>query len=123
MSLTRPVAYLEIDDFNADGKLINPDIPKGKPVVIMLQAGWCPHCVSAKPAFQEFANKNKGKVFCVTIQSDGERQSEKDLGKIVEKVYPGFRGFPSYMGYKNGKPYYHNGGRTAEDLEKFVNTM
>ncbi len=97
-----PVAYLEDSDFTKEGQLSNSDIPPGMNVVVMAQSSWCGYCKKAKPAFQEFADKMQGKVFCATIQSDGDRQSEKDLGKRLKNINPEFVGFPNYMLFKNG---------------------
>ena len=36
--LTRPVVYLDSNDFDDEGNIINTDIPKDKPVFIMIQA-------------------------------------------------------------------------------------
>lgn len=118
---TKNVAYLEDFDFNSTGDLINPQIPKDLPVVIMLQSSWCPHCTSAKPAFQEFANKHAGKIFCATIQADGERESEKKLGKRVGTLKTNFRGFPDYLLYKGGKRVPKEiTGRGVQHLEQFA---
>lgn len=118
--LNKPVAYLEDQDFDSKGNLIAP-IPAGQPVVVMIQASWCPHCTHAKPAFQEFANKNKGKVFCATIQSDGDRPSEKKLGERIKDIIPSFRGFPEYVLYIDGKRVAKEiKGRGVSDLEAFV---
>jgi thiol-disulfide isomerase/thioredoxin len=118
--LNKPVAYLENDDISTDGSLNNPLIPTDKPVIIMLQSSWCPHCTSAKPAFQQFANENVGKVFCATIQSDGDRDSEKELGKRISSIKKGFRGFPDYLLYKNGKLVpVEIKGRSVKHLEEF----
>lgn len=123
MSLTfkKPIAYLEDQDFDKNGKLINP-IPNNIPVVIMLQASWCPHCTVAKPAFQQFADKNKGKVFCATIQSDGERDSERNLGKRINMLKANFQGFPDYLLYIGGNVVDKEvEGRDVVSLERFVN--
>ena len=116
------VAYLEESDFDTKGNLINPDIPHNKPVVVMMQASWCPHCKHATPDFDKFAELTKGKVFCATIQSDGDRESEKTLGKrIKETIKSNFRGFPDYALYKNGKRVdVEISGRSVEDLKKFA---
>jgi thiol-disulfide isomerase/thioredoxin len=118
--LFRPIAYLENDDINNSGQLVNPNIPN-IPVVVMLQASWCPHCTNAKPAFQNFANKYENKVFCATIQSDGDRATEKELGNRSSKIIPDFKGFPHYALYINGNLVQKEiQGREVEDLEKFV---
>jgi len=116
------VAYLEDSDFDQKGNIINKDIPSNIPVVIMMQASWCPHCKSATPAFDKFAELSKGKVFCATIQSDGERKSEKELGKrIKESIKSNFRGFPDYALYNGGKRVnVEISGRSVEDLKNFA---
>ena len=115
------VAYLEIHDFDKKtGDLISKGISKGIPVVIMVQSSHCGHCISAKPAFQSFARANKGKVFCATIQVDGERESEIQLGQILKNLKPSFRGFPDYLLYKNGKRAIREpAGRGVKDLQDF----
>ena len=117
------VAYLEYPDFDhSSKKLVNPEIPKKIPIVIMIQASWCPHCVKAKGAYQEFALKNKGKVFCATIEADGERESEKELGKNASNLFSDFQGFPHYVLYKNGEQVLKSiRGRSVKDLEEFAN--
>lgn len=118
MHLSRPVSYLERSDFTDQGVLTNPSLTK-KPVLIMLQAGFCGYCHQAKPAFQKFAEE--GLITCSTLQPDGDRQSEKALQPIVEKIYPGFRGYPSYLLIKpDGSKIPHNGGRGADELREFV---
>lgn len=118
--LTKPIAYLENQDIDKNGDIINTEIPRHIPVVIMIQATWCPHCQIAKGAFQEFANKNKGKVFCVTIEADGERKSEQELGKRVPSFIKDFRGFPHYTLCINGKLQDKQiESRSVESLEKF----
>ena len=118
----KPVAYLEIQDFDKNtGNLINNDIPKDIPVVIMLQSSWCNHCKKAKPKFQEFANATKGHVFCATIQADGERKSENALGEIVKTLKSSFRGFPDYLLYVNGKRVEKEvTGRDVKNLREFA---
>lgn len=122
--LQKPVAYLTDSDFDDNGNLINKKIPNDIPVVIMIQANFCGYCSHAKPAFQEFANKHEGKVFCATIQGDGTQAGEKELMKKIKKIDPSFRGYPDYVGYKNGKLIkVHTGGRNVNDLENFVKTL
>lgn len=119
--LKYPVFNLEHKDYDDKGNLINPDIPIDKIVVVMLQASWCPHCTSAKPEFQKFANKYADKVFCATIQVDGDRDGEKKLAEDLEELIPGIRGFPEFLCYKKGKRQEKEiTGRTVKDLEKFA---
>ena len=119
--LNRPVYYLQVSDFDNEGNLINPQIPKDIPVVIMIQAQFCHYCSQAKPAFQKFANNMEGKVFAATIQPDGEEPGEKELMNLIEKIKPGFVGFPDYVLYIGGKRVGKNiKGRGEEHLIEFV---
>ena len=119
--LYRPIAYLEDHDFDDQGNLVNPQIPENKPVVIMLQSSWCPHCTNSKPDFQKFANSNSDEVFCATIQADGERDSEKKLGERIEVLKPDFVGFPDYLLYINGQRIDKEiTGRNEKALKKFA---
>jgi len=121
MFMDEPVHYLENSDFDKDGNLINPDIPKNLPVVIMLQANFCGYCTSAKSAFEEFAKENTDRVFAATIQGDGNVRDEAPLGKRLNTIKKKFRGFPDYVLYINGKRVEKEiGGRSKVDLEKFT---
>jgi thiol-disulfide isomerase/thioredoxin len=123
MWLTKPVAYLTSKDFDGNGNIINSNLTDKK-VVIMIQAAFCGYCTMAKPAFQDLANKNQGKFFCATIQGDGKEAGEKELNDMIKKIDPTFRGFPGYVGYKNGKYIKsHSGGRSIKDLENFANSF
>jgi thiol-disulfide isomerase/thioredoxin len=121
--LNKPVHYLQKDDFDANGNLINPNIPKNIPTLIMIQANFCGHCVTAKPAYQELANEMDGKVFFATIQGDGTEPGEKELGDMLNTIDKSFRGFPTYIAYHNGKRTVHKGGRSVDDLKKFISQL
>lgn len=117
MALVAPVAYLEKSDFTQSGEL-NPKL-KSKPIFVMIQADYCGHCRSSKPAFQMLANE--GLITCMTIQADGQRQSERDLVPMLDVIYPGdFRGFPSYLLFINNKKVAYTGGRTYAEMKQFV---
>lgn len=113
--LKYPVAYLEVNDFDDSGNYLGR-----KPIMVMFQAGWCGHCAYSKPEFQKFADERI--VECATIQEDGARKTEKELGKLVSRIYPEqFLGYPSYMLIlPSGKKLAYNGGRDAESIKKFV---
>ncbi|AHL67625.1 hypothetical protein DH26_gp138 [Chloriridovirus anopheles1] len=88
--LHKPVIYLEAKDFTAKGKLKHF---KDKKCIIMAQANYCGHCTSAKPHFQQFAEKHP-EVICLTIQGDGENEDEKQLIKTILKIKPSFQASP-----------------------------
>jgi thiol-disulfide isomerase/thioredoxin len=119
--LNKPIAYLQDNDFDVQGNLINQDIPKNIPVIIMIQAAFCGYCTQAKPSFQTFADKNQGTVFCATIQGDGDQPGEKKLGSRVKKFVPNFRGYPHYVKYIGGKQIKKSiNGRNIADLQEFA---
>ena len=117
-----PVAYLEIHDFDKSGNLVAKKLDK-RPVLVMVQAGWCGACAGAKPEFQRFADM--GVVDCATIQEDGSRETEKELGEMISLIYPEkFIGFPSYMlVLPSGKKMAYNGNRDAQSLKNFVSSQ
>ena len=115
--LDYPVRYLEKSDFDQSGNLVNKQIPANMPILIMIQANFCGYCTQAKPAFQQFANQTEGRVFCATIQADSENANEKALASQIKTICPDFRGYPSYVIYKNGKYVKtHNGDRNIQSL-------
>ena len=117
-----PIMYLDDNDFRGVQLALPNDMQNQKPVIIMLQTSWCPHCTSAKPAFQEFADKYQNQVICATIQADGDTEEEKKLGKRIKEIDPSFRGFPGYCLFINGKRVDKQlKSRTVQGLIEFAN--
>ena len=122
--LTPPVAYLDTNDFDNDGNLINNQLLSSNlPVFIMIQAVFCGHCTRAKPWFQEFAQKNVGKVICCSIQGDSDIKSVKELLSRLNKICPGFVGYPSYVVFNKNKKILYDNGRKTEDLQAFLDQL
>lgn len=113
--LTYPVVYLEESDFNEDGTLKN--IPKSKPVFILLQSLNCYHCSLAKPAFQELCKKNPD-IICATIQMDLIKT--QSFANIIDKIYPNLIGYPSYVLLFNDNKMVYDGDRTVQDMDNFL---
>jgi len=124
ITFNNKIGYLENDDFDNSGQLFNKILLAKKiPIVVMVQASWCPFCIKSKPEFQEYANRtNSNQVFCTTIHEDGDRQSERDLGERIKTIIPNFKGFPHYALYINGKLYENKEikGTSVEDLGEFT---
>lgn len=121
------VYYLEEEDISPDGEIVGFKSlgGKNKPVFSMIYAGWCPHCVTLKPEFQKLSDeirKMGEPVYIAAIQQDGKvSQSQANLGKNIKQVIPGFRGFPTLMLYKDGKPVKsYEGERTFNGMMKFI---
>lgn len=118
--LIKPVGYLERSDFSDSGDLIG--MLGNKPVFVMIQGSYCGGCKTAKPDFQRLAND--GTVTCMTIQLDGEQQSEKDIQSsgVLNNIYPNLQTVPSYVLYVNGSkriPYKDN-DRSFTAMKRFV---
>lgn len=113
-----PIVYLERQDFTATGNLVAGLVRK--PAFVMIQSNACGHCTAAKPAFQQLAASADG-FNCMTIQADGERQSERDLVPMLPTIYPNFRGYPSYILFRKNKPRVaYTGPRDAASMHQFV---
>jgi len=108
------VPYLEEADVVKGG--VKPYVTNGKPVVMMVQAGYCGHCTTAKPAFQKFADSAKN-VTVVTIQADGR-------GGEAVKAFQ-VPGYPAYLGFnKNGQLVKaHDGNRDVASLKQFAQSL
>jgi|SRR3981189_2430926 thiol-disulfide isomerase/thioredoxin len=126
----KPVFYLQRDDFDDNGNLITPTL-RNKKVVIMLQANYCGHCTNAKADYYRAAKHfeqlkmNGGtsvqdRVIFATIQADGEERGERELGDLLEKIKPGFRGFPDYVLYVNGRRA-NNRSPAGRDFNNIIN--
>ena len=118
--LTNPVAYLDANDFDDSGNLVNTSIPTDKPVFIMIQANFCGYCKMAKPDFQTFAQNNKNTFFCATIQADSQNPNVQELRNKMNSIYPNLPGFPSYIIFFKGKRIIYSMGRTLVDLQAFA---
>ena len=117
--LTKPISYLDINDFDDNGNIINPMILIGnKPIFIMLQANFCGFCKMAKPDFQKFAESTK-RFFCATIQADSKNPDVVNLQPKMDKIYPNLVGFPSYIIFYQDKKIIYSGGRSFNDFQKF----
>ncbi len=116
--LKHPIGYLERTDFSDTGDLIGQ--LGGKPVLVMIQTGYCGGCKVAKPDFQKVAND--GAITCMTIQLDGDRQSEKDIQEVINNIYPNLETVPNYVLYVNGnqKIPYKGDDRSFSSLKQFI---
>jgi len=115
--LLPPIIYLESQDFTSSGQL---KAFKNNTCIIMVQANWCGACKNAKPAFQEFASKNKN-VVCLTVEEDSSNPDSNKRLNLIKKIKPSFEGFPEYLLYKNGQFINKEiNGRTVASLEEFM---
>jgi len=134
--LNYPIFYLNSEDIDSNGKIINRDIPKDLPVLVMIQSSNCHWCQKAKPEFQKFANNfgyylrsndnfknlyekykknvNKELVFVATAKPDDVNSN------LFSKMDSNFQGFPHFVIYYKGDKHTYTGKRTAEGLKNFL---
>lgn len=115
------IPYLEGNDINDDGS-VKEYVGNGKPVVMMVQGNFCPHCTTAKPTFTQFA-KSTPTIVAVTVQTDGsdtDREASKKLSKVNTSP-----GVPSFLGFSSDGKFrsIHNGGRDMASLQAFAKTL
>lgn len=114
-----PVAYLEIEDFDPVSGVLLGEL-KTKPTLVMIQANYCGACTKSKPEFQKLADRNPG-FRLATVQLDGEKESERKVANILDKISPSISSIPAYiLFFNNQKAIYTGTTRTAEDLYTFV---
>lgn len=115
------VVYLEGMDINPDGSL-KPEVNKGKPAVVMVQGNFCPHCNTAKPAFQQLARQLPN-VLVATAQTDGGEEDRKAV-QLLSAVNKS-PGVPAFLGFnKDGKfVKMHTGGRDLQSLLQFASSL
>lgn len=120
MDFSKPVGYLEYNDFSEGNlRLKEKNNTMFPGIFVLIQGSYCGACNKAKPEFQKLANE--GVVTCMTIQLDGEKQSEKDIGKILDDIYPNMKGVPSYIYFKDASSkLFYEGDRTFQDMKKFI---
>jgi thioredoxin-related protein len=125
--LQYPIRYLEFNDFKINDDsvdIINKEIlNSGKKTLIMLQGDFCHWCTKAKPEYQDFGNKYGNDLYVTTIQADGKEEGEQGFSdnNFLNKIAPGFVGFPTYVLYDSKGKYLktHEGKRTSDALDEF----
>jgi thiol-disulfide isomerase/thioredoxin len=113
------VPYLTGEDVNPDGSL-KPHVGNGKAVVLMMQGNFCPHCTTAKPAFQQLAKMGVGVATVQTDGDDGDRAAAKKFASVNKSP-----GVPAFLGFdKNGRfVKMHEGGRDVQSLQAFYSSL
>lgn len=115
-----PVAYLEIQDFDPVNGVLLGEF-KTKPTLVMIQANYCGACTRSKPEFQKLADKNLPFFKLATVQLDGEKESERKVVNILDKISNNISSIPAYILFVNNEKIVYTGTtRTSEDLYTFV---
>jgi thiol-disulfide isomerase/thioredoxin len=87
--------------------------PPSENMFTMYYAEWCPHCQTAKPAFQDLISK--GYPNCKVRMIEPEKQPEEAAGKPV-------RGFPTFLlETTDGQMVEYKGERNMDGWLAFLN--
>lgn len=107
------IAFLENEDFTADGKLVLPET-----VIVLIYANWCPPCEAFKPTFFELASHTDARVACIEL--DGHLPGQKELADRIHAVFPDLQGTPTVCVYVGGQVAgVFDGERDLESLIAF----
>ena len=122
--------YLEDLDLDMNNNCLKQDTVKNlnnqgyELLVVMVKAQWCGHCVNATPGFEKaFETINNKKIAFCFSDITGQRQSEKNLEKMVKIFFKDFKGFPNITCFslKTGKELdKYNGDRSTESLKQYA---
>ena len=90
---------------------------------------WCPHCVKAKPAWQEFCEKNDKKVFgdyrleCVggVEGTNCTDEDDEEMNKLLSEF--NVEGYPTVKLVKDGEKIEYGTKISKETLEQFVSSV
>ena len=102
------IMYYYCSRNNALSKLLTDEVVKDQNTkIVMYYHPQCGHCTTFKPVFKDFkAGRSHVKMIdCSKEQCEG-------IG-----------GFPTVLGFKNGKPVEYKGDRTIESLVTFENSL
>jgi len=108
-----PSDTVVLTDDTFDGIVLDPK----KNVLVEFYAPWCGHCKKLAPEYEKLGQTFMGEEEVVIAKYDADKHKGKG-GKY------GVTGFPTLLWFpkdKKSDPVKYTGGRTLEDLTKYVN--
>jgi thiol-disulfide isomerase/thioredoxin len=90
----------------------------------LFKVGWCPHCKTALPEFQEVENEYAGKIVngykLEFVVMDGDNE-EEETQSLIKKY--NVKGYPTVVMTKDGKTIEYDAKVDKPTLVTFINTM
>jgi len=99
----------------------NPD--SNTIIVILFYVDWCPHCRTVKPAWGRLVNRlNNTQVNGKNVVVQACNAEGTEIEKQVANTQ-NIQGYPTIKAIKNNGAAEHNGPRTEEGIEAFINSQ
>jgi len=95
-------------------KAFDQHLKDNKQTLIEFYAPWCGHCKKLAPEFEKAAVDLRGKAVLAKVDAT----EEKDLATKYN-----VKGFPTLIWFEDGQQSEYDGGRTAETIVEWVNSM
>lgn len=114
------------NSFNANyehGDSYTEDSTNNTAEVMFFYVDWCPHCKTAKPAWEKFSSENRGiKVgnYNVLFTEINCTQETQENSNLMNKY--NIEGFPTIIMLKDGDVIQFDAKPTEDTLSQFLNT-
>ncbi len=109
---------------NSDNGTTSTNKPTDTLKIHFFYANWCPHCVKAKPIFDEFKAKYDGKVLgifkIVIVEHDCTDEKVVDSNIIASL---GVEGYPTIIAENTENKYSFDAKVKSENLETWIKTI
>jgi thiol-disulfide isomerase/thioredoxin len=107
----------------------NAAAPVSEVTIHFFYATWCPHCVKAKPVWDEFVKKYNGrtinemKISCVDHDCSDDGEGKPDIKQVMKEY--SIESYPTIKAKvgNSKKIISYDAKVTAENLDKFVDTI
>ena len=103
---------------------IAPSSNSNQAEIMMFYVDWCPHCKTAKPAWEEVKSNYQNKTingYQVTFTEINCTNENAEVEQLMNKY--SIEGFPTIKLLKDGQVIEFDAKPTKENLDQFLNTV